>query len=564
MHRRQFLARTTASATSALLAACDSAPPALSGGFAGVDMARGHALRDLLASGRLPEPARIHRTQVVIAGGGVAGLAAARSLRLAGVEDFALLELEDSAGGNSRGTQVQGLACPLGAHYLPLPGPDATEVQDLLEELGLRQRVAGRWQYDERHLCHSPQERLYFEGEWHEGLLPVQGVGEATLAQYRRFAQQVQALGRAARFTMPMLKGLDAKKPISPVQQALDAIVFDEWLAREGFDDAHLRWYLDYSCRDDYGAGTARVSAWAGIHYFASRHGFHAPGDEDAGGEDVLTWAEGNGWLSQRLAAPLADRLRGGSSVLRIAESRHGVELDAYHHASGRIERWQAQRCIVALPVYMAARVLQNPPAFVAEAARRLRWAPWLVANIHIDRPLQDRDGAAPAWDNVLYQDANPGGLGYVDASHQRLDARAAQAAPTVLTYYQALGDLPDGRSALLERPWTHWRDAILATLAGPHPDIHERAQRMELTRYGHAMAIPVPGLQVFLHEISLSHLSGKRAQLSNEERAAVPPTPATPRLLFAHADWSGYSVFEEAFTRGHAAGVLAAALAAR
>ncbi|MBP8205352.1 MAG: hypothetical protein KAX68_06325, partial [Giesbergeria sp.] len=72
MHRRQFLARTTASATSALLAACDSAPPALSGGFAGVDMARGHALRDLLASGRLPEPARIHRTQVVIAGGGVA------------------------------------------------------------------------------------------------------------------------------------------------------------------------------------------------------------------------------------------------------------------------------------------------------------------------------------------------------------------------------------------------------------------------------------------------------------------------------------------------------------
>jgi hypothetical protein len=25
-------------------------------------------------------------------------------------------------------------------------------------------------------------------------------------------------------------------------------------------------------------------------------------------------------------------------------------------------------------------------------------------------------------------------------------------------------------------------------------------------------------------------------------------------RLLFAHADWSGYSIFEEAFTRGHLA----------
>jgi len=29
--------------------------------------------------------------------------------------------------------------------------------------------------------------------------------------------------------------------------------------------------------------------------------------------------------------------------------------------------------------------------------------------------------------------------------------------------------------------------------------------------------------------------------------------------VMFAHADWSGYSVFEEAFTRGHAAGLAAA-----
>ena len=29
----------------------------------------------------------------------------------------------------------------------------------------------------------------------------------------------------------------------------------------------------------------------------------------------------------------------------------------------------------------------------------------------------------------------------------------------------------------------------------------------------------------------------------------------AAGRLSFAHADWSGYSIFEEAFTRGHIAG---------
>ncbi|MBS0508748.1 MAG: hypothetical protein JSR53_15335, partial [Proteobacteria bacterium] len=218
-----------------------------------------------------------------------------------------------------------------------------------------------------------------------------------------------------------------------------------------------------------------------------------------------------------------------------------------------------ARRCIVALPVFVAARLVQPAPAFLHEAARRLQWAPWLVANIHIDRPLADREGAAPAWDNVLYADANPGGLGYVDAGHQRLDARAAQAAPTVLSYYQALGDQPDARRQLAERPWMHWRDAILATLVGPHPDMLERATRMELTRYGHAMAIPVPGAQALLSQIGQKPLSDKRYKLLNGERVAVPPTPASARLLFAHADWSGYSVFEEAFTRGHAAGLLAA-----
>ncbi len=560
--RRWLQASGAAVLSSTLLAGCERPPRTLEGGFAGIDMARGHHLRDLLRNGSLPAPSVVRRAQVIIAGGGVAGLAAARSLRLAGVEDFALLELEDTAGGNSRGAAVAGIPCPLGAHYLPVPGDDAREVQDLLEELGLRQRVAGRWQYDERHLCHSPQERLFFEGEWQEGLLPVHGVGEATLAQYRRFAQAVEAASAAARFAMPALKLWGQKQPLALTHQALDAMTFDAWLLQEGLDDAHLRWYLNYCCRDDYGAGTARVSAWAGIHYFASRHGFHAPGEAvDEARESVLTWPEGNGWITRRLAEPLRSggQLQTATSVLRITEGRHGVEVDAFNHATGNVERWQAPRCVVALPVLVAARVVQSPPAFLTGAAQRLQWAPWLVANIHVDSPLTDHPGAAPAWDNVLYADPTPGGLGYVDAGHQRLDTRATLAGPTVLSYYQALGDLPHAREQLATQPWQHWADAALAALAVPHPDLRQRATQVQITRYGHAMAVPTPGLQGFLSQIGLQRLSGKRKQLSNGERSAWIPTPATARLAFAHSDWSGYSVFEEAFTRGHGAGLVAA-----
>ena len=123
----------------------------------------------------------------------------------------------------------------------------------------------------------------------------------------------------------------------------------------------------------------------------------------------------------------------------------------------------------------------------------------------------------------------------------------------TVLTYYTALGDVPDGRRQLLEQPWSHWRDAILAELSVPHPDLREKLTRIDITRYGHAMAVPVPGMlatsRLWSQNGTIPASKGRNA-LSNYKRM----TPTDGRLRFAHSDWSGYSVFEEAFTRGHAA----------
>jgi len=538
MKRRHFVAGAALSLTG-----CEKSHP-IQGNFTGIQHARGHLLRD----GTLwPAPSVIHKTGVVIAGGGVAGLAATRALRLKGIEDFALLELEDEAGGNSRGGAVGGVPCPLGAHYLPVPGDDANEVQDLLEELGVRQRVAGRWVYDERHLCHSPQERLFFNGEWQDGLLPVHGVGRDTLAQYQKFAQRVEQARQSAKWCIP-----DSKAPVALIKQALKAITFIAYLDQNGLTDPYLRWYLDYCCRDDYGAGIATVSAWAGIHYFASRHGFHAPesvGKEAAEREGVLTWPEGNAWLTRRMAAPLKERLQTGWVVVRIAAVKHGVEVDAFNPATQTMHRWVAQRCIVALPIFVAARVVENPPDWLHQKAAQTRYAPWLVANIHIRAPLNDRPGPAPSWDNVIYghqvDTQTGGGLGYVDAMHQSLHPVPGA---TVLTHYRTLGDVPSGRKRLMETPWAQWRDTILAELAVAHPDMHAKATRIDITRYGHAMAVPVP---VNLNEKAPWPSLNERMQLSKAEQTAIASGP----LTFAHSDWAGYSVFEEAFTMGHGAG---------
>jgi monoamine oxidase len=502
-------------AGAAAVAGCESQPE-VAGGFAGAALERGHLLR---TAREWPAPAGSRRTQVVIAGAGIGGLAATRALRRRGIEDFVLLDLEDAPGGNSRSGAVNGVACPLGAHYLPVPGEDAPEVQGLLEELGLRRRVNGRWQYDERHLCHAPQERLYFQGQWQEGLLPLNGVGATTRAQYLRFAREVQAARRSGAFRIPLRR----REPL----RAWDGETFGQWLTGRGFTDPQLLWYLDYCCRDDYGAGTATVSAWAGLHYFAARHGFHPPDAGDEGERDaLLTWPEGNGFLARALAAPLGDRFREGQVVVRIAQQRHGVEVDAWDVRAQRMERWLARQCIVALPAFVAARVIENAPDALHSLVRMTRHAPWVVANLHLREPPWPSAGGAPlAWDNVIH--GSDSSLGYVVATHQELNPVPG---PTVLTWYCAPGE--KARADVLQQPWTHWRDRAVQELSLPHRDLARHLTRVEVMRYGHAMPVPVPGVL-----------------------SRMPAPPAAGRLRFAHSDWAGYSIFEEAFTLGDRAG---------
>ncbi|HEU4460443.1 MAG TPA: FAD-dependent oxidoreductase [Methylibium sp.] len=541
--RRSLLGAGLASSALAL-AGCVREAAEIPGGWAGAAVDRGHRLREPAGATDAGAPAR--RCAVAIVGGGIAGLAAARALTRSGVDDFRLFELEDRPGGNARGHTMAGLRCPLGAHYLPLPGPEAREVSELLHELGIARSAFGRTVYDERQLVHAPQERVFVReagtdgaaaGRWHEGLLPLEGASAATLAQLRRFAAELRGVQAELSFAMPTLRSR-----WSPGLAALDAQSFAAWLAARGYDDPLLLGHLDYACRDDYGAGTAMVSAWAGLHYFASRHGFHAPGEDDGGGSDgVLTWPEGNAHLAERLAATLGDRLLAGRLVTRIAPARREVELHARQAGEGRTERWVARRVIVAAPLFVAARIVDPLPAPLAALLPRLQYAPWLVTNLQLRAPLADRLlGAPPAWDNVI---AGSAALGYVDAQHQALRSVPG---PTVLTHYWALGghsvqELRAQRARLLDAPWPHWRDAVLSDLAAAHPDIAAKTARIDSTRYGHAMLLPRPGLR------------GSAALAALAEPVG--------RLQFAHADLSGYSVFEEAFTRGHLAGMQAAAI---
>ena len=111
--------------------ALDKGP--ISGAIVGASHQTGHRLRE----GAFPEPQQTREVPVVIVGAGIAGLAAGWKLAKSGFRDFALLELEPEAGGNARWGQNHVSAYPWGAHYLPVPPPEATAVRELLDEMGL-------------------------------------------------------------------------------------------------------------------------------------------------------------------------------------------------------------------------------------------------------------------------------------------------------------------------------------------------------------------------------------------------------------------------------------------
>ncbi len=461
----------------------------------------------------------------MIVGGGIAGLSAAWWLKKNDYSDFLLLELEGNVGGNSQSGQNSISAYPWGAHYVPLPGPDARFVRMLFEELAVISGYDARRApiYDELYLCAEPHERLFLQGRWQEGLVPNVGLSQEDRRQYGEFFAAMDnykaQCGRDGRraFSIPV----DTSSR-DPALTALDRISMEDYMQSRGWTSSSLHWYVRYCCRDDYGVGHDEVSAWAGIHYFASRTGHAANADS----QTVLTWPEGNGWLVGRLREQFPDKVRPNSLVHAIRSTDQGVDVDYLDVETKRRVRIQCKRVIFAAPRFVAARVIQGAAKSGLMPARDLRYTPWMVANVSL-RSLPGGTGAPLSWDNVSYYSQS---LGYVVATHQNVSLYPRE---TVITYYRPLDeqDPVASRKAAAEKTHEDWARLVTDDLEKMHPGIKEHIANIDVWVWGHGMASP-----------GIGFIWGK------ERRKMQAPVGA---IHFAHSDMSGISTFEEAQYRG-------------
>src|SRR5688572_30403442 len=325
--RRNFVTRIAQAMSIPLLwpslPGCNPTAPNFQPQLSGPNFALGHRLRTMDFGSVTEETS----TDVVIVGGGIAGLSAARYLKKY-TDNFQLLELGSEVGGNALGGSNSTSAFPWGAHYLPLPGDGDEELTAFLKEINV---ITGYQNglpiYNEYYLCFDPKERLYINHYWQEGILPHEGVPQTDRDEMERFTALMQEYksrkgndGRYA-FTIPLDKSSNDADLLK-----LDEITMRDFLTQHRFHSPYLTWYVNYCCADDYGSSLSDTSAWAGIHYFASRKGTAA----NASSDSVLTWPEGNYWLVNQLKKNVADQIGPNNLVYQVIEIDHHVEILYY------------------------------------------------------------------------------------------------------------------------------------------------------------------------------------------------------------------------------------------
>jgi len=499
----------------------DREPPLPPGELVGPSDSLGHRLRDGWRP--VPEAGAWETCRVAIVGGGVAGLAAARRLRNAGMTDFLLLELETAPGGTSRGGESPTGPHPWGAHYIPAPLAENTLLVELLDELGVIEgkEPDGTPIVAEEALCRDPEERIFFRGRWYEGLYLHVGQQPEDEEQFAKFNAEMgrwatwrDAAGRKA-FAIPVSAGSD-----DPVVTELDRLTMSDWMAKHGFTSERLKWLVNYACRDDYGMTADETSAWAGVFYFASR--LKGPGEH---AQPLLTWPDGNARLVKHLHARVKDRVRLGWAAADVNPTERGIEITAVSHDGTQVRGIRAQHVIFAAPQFLAKYFIRpfrmNPPPHL----NAFQYGAWMVANLHLrDRPI-DR-GFPLAWDNVLYESPS---LGYVVNTHQR----GVDHGGCVFTYYYPMtgADPRDSRAKLLGTDRDGWAEVALADLGHAHREIRGLTEKLDVMRWGHAMIRPTPGF-----------IWG-----ADRRRAAAP----FRGIHFAGADLSGIPIFEEALSHG-------------
>lgn len=458
MKRRQFVRNTVLGSTLPFwLQACDWESQADFPVSVHSDHLTGHLMFE---SQQWPRQ-QADSVPLIIAGGGVAGLAAAWKYR---AENYRLFELSDRFGGTASSQSFQGIDICQGAHYdLDYPDYYGEEVLQLLEHVGAIEYQSWKksWSFvDRQHLIPATRRQQCFQN----GKIRADVIPEGP--QKNRFLEIIS----------PFLG--EMKLPtrlISRELAYLDQQNFVDFLSGKMEVDDSFKRYLDYHMMDDYGGTADQVSALAGIHYFMCRPYYREP-------VSLFSPPMGNDYFVRKMMAQLdAEKLQKRQLVSSVEKKGAGFSVEVLDIEQKVVRIYQSERVVYAGQKHALKYVFPEEYELFANNS----YAPWMVINFITDQ----QSGQYGYWQNE-YLGKDPSFLGFIDSSVQD---RASLNQNRVLTAYYCLK--PEDRKVLKTIPEN--KDRIVSeTLEKIHAFLGSKLQVKQafIKVMGHAMPIPSPG----------------------------------------------------------------------
>ena len=398
-----------------------------------------HQVRD---GHSFPKPDASKRVEVVIIGGGMAGLSAAYFLRH---RDFLLLEKEEHFGGNAYQEEYAGQAYSTGAAY-----DFRNSLSDqLAKEIGLNLLPID-----------MPDPTIdnggYAPDTWRSGIsqLPYP---KAVVASFKKFADD-------------MMK-LDPRKSINE----LDAKPFTD--ITNNYAPEVARWWDSYGL-SNWGAVTEDTSAYIGV--FDAQYLIN--------GEDSsrVILPGGLGCISKKLVEVMrpkyGERMLGGATVVSVVPGPNEVRVTFVQQ--GKLTTVSAKVAIFCAPKFITSRIVAGLPDDQKHAMARMRYAPVPMINMIFDKQIYRK-----GYDNWC-----PGNsfTDFIVADWTIRNQPNYHPKYEILTFYTTLRE--SERATLLDdESCKQFAGKCLKQFQNLLPEFRVDPIEIQVYRRGHAMMMAVP-----------------------------------------------------------------------